>query len=107
MFDYYFAIFRLDKSKRVRADTPLDSQKSHRFGYLISDLKYEEPLELFILPYLHDRRIYLNRIKLNTNYFYTQIETTLEDEMDYHQKVEKKLKENLIKMMVPNKEIET
>lgn len=66
IFDYYLAIFRLEKSKRVRADTPLDSQKSHRFGYLISDLNFAEPLELFILPYLHDRRIYLNRIKLNT-----------------------------------------
>ena len=71
IFDYYYGIFRLDETKRVRADTPLDSQKSHRFGYLISDLDFEEPLELFIIPYLHDRRIYLNRIKLNTEYFYT------------------------------------
>ena len=28
-----------------------------------------------ITPYLHDSRIYLNRIKINTNYFYTSIET--------------------------------
>lgn len=28
-----------------------------------------------ITPYLHDTRIYLNRIKINTNYFYTSIES--------------------------------
>ena len=95
VFDYFFAIFRLEKTKRVRADTPLDSHKSHRFGYLISDVNYTEPLELFILPYLHDRRIYLNRIKLNTEYFYTQIETSEADELDYHKRIEYKLKEYL------------
>ena len=32
-----------------------------------------------ILPYLHDSRIYLNRLKLNTEYFYTSIDTTSEE----------------------------
>lgn len=27
-----------------------------------------------ITPYLHDNRIYLNRLKINTEYFYTSIE---------------------------------
>ena len=28
-----------------------------------------------ILPYLHEKRIYLNRLKLDTDYFYTSITT--------------------------------
>ena len=30
-----------------------------------------KPKELILVPYLHDRKIYLNRKKQNTEYFYT------------------------------------
>ena len=36
------------------------------------------------LPYLHDKKIYLNRIKDHTEYFYTSIETLVADEEHYH-----------------------
>jgi hypothetical protein len=33
-----------------------------------------------ITPYLHERRIYLNRVKLNTQYFYTAVQTFKDQE---------------------------
>lgn len=44
-----------------------------------------------LLPYLHERKIYLNRLKLNTDYFYTSVETKPEDEDLYHEKLTKKI----------------
>jgi hypothetical protein len=41
-------------------------------------------MRLFILPYLHERRIYLNKKKMNTDYFYTSIETFESEEMAYY-----------------------
>ena len=37
LFDYYFNIFDLEIGERVKANTPLDSMKSHRFAYIISN----------------------------------------------------------------------
>ena len=35
-----------------------------------------------ILPYLHERRIYLNRIKVNTNYYYNTIYKSLDQDKE-------------------------
>ena len=91
LFDYYFNIFIIDKNQKMLEDTPLDSIKSHRFGYIMMDQNNETPQTLIILPYLHDHKIYLNRIKINTDYFYTSIETKLGDEEEYHDNILKKL----------------
>lgn len=85
IFDYYFDIFDLQPGRKVRSNTPLDSIRSHKFAYIISDKNFDKPYKLLVYPYLHDRKIYLNRIKLNTDYFYTSIETSLKDEEMYHQ----------------------
>lgn len=45
-----------------------------------------------ILPYLHDHKIYLNRLKINTDYFYTSMETDPKEEDEYHQEISDKLK---------------
>jgi hypothetical protein len=77
LFDYYFNIFELQKGERVRANTPLDSMRSHRFGYIISNKEIYSTLKIILMPYLHENKIYLNREKINTNYFYTSMETEL------------------------------
>ena len=74
IFDFYFNIFDLRKNETVKASTPLDSFRSHRFGYVLTNSKDLEPKRVMIIPYLHDTRIYLNRIKINTDYFYTSID---------------------------------
>lgn len=30
-------------------------------------------------PYLHEKKLFLNRIKMNTDYFYTSLKTVLKD----------------------------
>ena len=92
IFDFYFNIFILNENERVLANTPLDSIKSHRFGYLTVDDKNDNPRRLMIIPYLHDHKIYLNRLKINTDYFYTSLETDPKEEDEYHQEITDKLK---------------
>ena len=79
IFDFYFDIFQLKNNETVKASTPIDSFRSHRFGYIIKNLKDLMPKRVMILPYLHDNRIYLNRVKMNTEYFYTSIESSIND----------------------------
>ena len=88
IFDIYYDCFHLDEGEKVRANTPLDSIKSHRFAYVISDTQRINPIRLLILPYLHERRIYLNRRKMNTDYFYTTIETDESEEQAYYKAVD-------------------
>lgn len=36
-----------------------------------------------IMPYLHERKIYLNRMKMNTKYFYTTFQTNKHNEEEF------------------------
>ena len=73
IFNQYNDILDLSENQKIKMDTPLDSMQSHRFLYVILNHNDLEPKKLMIVPYLHERKIYLNRIKVNTNYFYTSI----------------------------------
>jgi hypothetical protein len=53
----------------------------------------QKPMRILILPYLHERRIYLNRKKMNTDYFYTSIETLESEEMAYYDAVDTAIKQ--------------
>jgi hypothetical protein len=79
IFDFFFDIFKLEPNETVKASTPLDSYRSHRFGYIITNQIDYKPKKVMITPYLHDNRIYLNRLKVNTDYFYTSIQHSVED----------------------------
>ena len=84
LFDYYFGIFKFEKnSTRIRSNTPLDSIRYHKFVYVTQDSQCNSPRQIICLPYLHERRIYLNRIKDNTDYFYTCIETGNDEVKNY------------------------
>lgn len=85
IFDFYNDIFILGENEKVRSNTPLDSIQSHRFGYITIDTSQKSTRNIMLLPYLHDRKIYLNRLKNNTDYFYTSVETKPEDEEKYHE----------------------
>ena len=41
-------------------------------------------MEVMVVPYLHEKKVYLNEIKANTDYFYTSIETNVTDEEHYN-----------------------
>ena len=93
IFDFFDNIFQLEKNESVKASTPLDSYRSHRFGYVITSKEYL-PKKVMITPYLHDKRIYLNRLKINTDYFYTSIESSIENGAGSCEISKKQLKNN-------------
>ena len=53
--------------------TPLDSIRSHKMAYVITDKVNYTTSRVKYVSYLHEKKIYLNRIKQNTDYFYTSI----------------------------------
>lgn len=80
IFDFYPDVFELSGTMRIRTNTPLDSCRFRKFVYIFQDSEYLETKTILITPYLHERRIYLNRIKFNTQYFYTSVTTSKEQE---------------------------
>ena len=42
---------------------------------MILNNNYLAPKKIIIVPYLHERKIHLNRIKQNTKYFYTSCQS--------------------------------
>jgi len=61
IFDYYFDIFELSPGERVKAKTPLDSTKSHRLAYIVSNKESYSTQKIILMPYLHENKIYLNK----------------------------------------------
>ena len=51
--------------------------------YIKRDKDMNDASQILILPYLHERRIYMNTKKLATEYFYTSIITTVEQENEF------------------------
>jgi hypothetical protein len=92
ILDTYLDCFILGPGERVRTDTPLNSYQSHRLAYIITDKNREKPLRVLVVPYLHERRIYLNRLKPSAEYFYTTIETTYEAEKNYNAAIDMAVK---------------
>lgn len=76
IYDTYNNIFLMTPNERVRTDSPLNSYQSHRLAYIIVDKERKNATRVLVVPYLHENRIYLNRMKPSTEYFYTTIETT-------------------------------
>ena len=81
VFDKYPDIFKIgsaDSPKSIKFGTPLKSMQSHRFAYIITDDNQKECNQIMLMPFLHERRIYLNKQQVNTEYFYTAVETPRE-----------------------------
>ena len=63
IFDYYFDIFEMEKGLKVRINTPLESQARHKLAYIITDKLQKRNNQIHVHPYLHEHRIYLNRMR--------------------------------------------
>lgn len=104
VFDQYDNVFNLENYQEVNADMPMNAKLGHRFGYNIKDKTKERVKTVMILPYLHDRRIYLNKKKVNTNYFYTSIETNVSDISTYNDNLSKVISKRACIPIIVNKE---
>lgn len=69
----YSDILELKHNDKVKKRSPLNALQSHRFAYVILNSTELYPKRVLMMPYLHERKIYFNRIKKNTLYFYTSI----------------------------------
>ena len=54
---------------------------------MITDDKKQSCSIFRIVPYLHERRIYLNKQNINTEYFYTSIDTPVESVTAYNKAI--------------------
>ena len=77
-FNIYNNILQLEDTESVKMNSPLDSKLTHKFAYIIVNHSLQ-PKRLTMLPYLHERKIYMNRIKQNTKYFYTSKQTVIHE----------------------------
>ena len=76
IFDFYYNILALKEGEKILTNCPMNSISYHKFVYIINNPKWLLPSRVVIVPYLHEKKIYLNRHKANTEYFYTSIETS-------------------------------
>jgi len=72
LFDFYSDILKLKENEYIQIKTPLQTPTYNRLAYMIRNLKDLTSRRLVILPYLHERKLHLNK-RNNTNQFYTMI----------------------------------
>ena len=71
IFDHYDDVIDLDlKTDMVQSGTPVKTCVYNRLCYVIKNQKQLSTRKVMILPYLHERRIYLNK-RHEANHFYT------------------------------------
>lgn len=70
LFDEYKKILRLKGNAYIQSGTPLQTCLYNRLAYIIRNDRDLKPRQILILPYLHERKIYLNR-RHTANHFYT------------------------------------
>jgi len=54
----------------------------HKLVYVVKNVNHTAT-RLMVLPYLHEKRMYLNREKQNTKYFYTSLEPDVPPYLKY------------------------
>lgn len=61
VFDYYYNIFKLNEGEQVMVGCPLDSKVNHRLFYIMRNPHHLKKARIMVLPYLHQKRLYLHR----------------------------------------------
>jgi hypothetical protein len=62
IFDDYNNILDLGENRLILSHHPFICRRFHRMAYFTHHRKSLRPLKVFVLPYLHERRIYMNRM---------------------------------------------
>ena len=52
---------------------PTITPEANKLIYVLKNKKKKTPLQILLLPYLHERRILLNKTQENCQYFYTAV----------------------------------
>lgn len=73
IFDYYTDIFNLEANENFFTNMPIASLRFHRMLYVTKNRKELSHSKVLMIPFLHERKIYLNRNHEDQKYFYTTI----------------------------------
>ena len=58
----------------MQDNNPINCFNSRRMAYFTRNQLLLQPKKLIVLPYMHERKIRINRMKNNCSYFYTAIQ---------------------------------
>ena len=61
IFDVYIDIFNMREGQRVKHGLPILSGRDHRMVFIFSDRTNLTPSVIMHVPFLHERKLYLNR----------------------------------------------
>lgn len=84
VFDYYEKVLQLNINQQVSPYLPICTPETHRLIYVIQNKKTYACKQVLILPYLHERKILLTKIKEQKNYFYTTLKKTIQSQHGDH-----------------------
>lgn len=70
----YDNILDLQRGEQVLAKMPELSLNCHKQMYFLANQTFRNPYKLVVLPYLHERKLYINKMKPHCKYFYSAFE---------------------------------
>ena len=77
LFTCYTNIFDVEPGLKFKINSPLQSLSGHRFVYIMYKLPHNPGTKkVMVMPYLHERKVVLNRCKTRTKYFYTSFKVS-------------------------------
>lgn len=74
MFDYYEDILALAPKESIQNGLPAAQHDAHRLIYIAKSRRRCSVKRAIIIPYLHERKIYLDAIEPGSDYFQTIFE---------------------------------
>jgi hypothetical protein len=81
IFDSYKNLFDLQGGQRILAENPIVCHEFNRMAYFMINPKKHLSKKLIVVPFMHERKIYLNKQKPGNQYFYTVIEEAPEEKV--------------------------
>ena len=79
VFDYYKDILQLKTNETVQCGMPTYTPEANRMIYITKNKKSLAEKQILLLPYLHERKIFLSRTKKECEYFNTSMQKTTND----------------------------
>jgi hypothetical protein len=74
LIDKYSSIIDLKPTEAIMQMNPILCKVRHRMGYFAIDTTLMSPMRMVLLPFLHERKLYLNRMIPGQKFFYFTIE---------------------------------
>jgi len=77
VFDFYDNILVLEEGFKVAIGYPTNTPEANRMIFITRSKKNFSEKEILLLPYLHERKIFLCKTKKECHYFNTTLKKTM------------------------------